>query len=194
MKEKFGFLRETTEDAIKAGIEETTGLHRTGLNEYLKVIFPRVKDWIHDKPIGKLEDGTTCRKRPDYRSEKLKLIIEFDGVQHYQSPKQIIKDNENTVFYESLGYKVVRIPYFIQLTNEVVKQMFDVDVKKQLFNPNYHSLNADNGPANMCPAGIRRMAYELLEFPQQMEINLYNLYSKLKNTSFVSVRACNLSL
>ena len=177
MKEKFGFLRETTEDAIKAGIDTTTGLHRTGLEEYLKVIFPKIKDWVHDKPIGKLKDGTTCRKRPDYRSEKLKLIIEFDGVQHYQSPKQIIKDEENTLLYESLGYKVVRIPYFIQLTNEVVKQMFNVDVKTKLFNPIYPSLNVDNGPANFCHAGIQRMAHELLEFPQQLDVNLDKLRS-----------------
>ena len=38
----WGFLRETTEEAIKAGNDKDTGLNRTGLNEYLK-FFPLLK-------------------------------------------------------------------------------------------------------------------------------------------------------
>lgn len=32
----------------------------------------------------------------------------------------------NQELYESYGYKVVRIPYFIQLSNEVVEKLFGV--------------------------------------------------------------------
>ena len=78
MKNKWGFLRETSELAKKAGIDKDTGIHRTGLDEYLKVIFPNINDWIHDKALGKIND-ITYKSRPDYRSETLKLIIEFDG-------------------------------------------------------------------------------------------------------------------
>ena len=35
---KWGFVRETVEAAKKAGIDADTGLHRTGLEEYLSVI------------------------------------------------------------------------------------------------------------------------------------------------------------
>lgn len=43
---KWGFLRETSELATKAGKDKDTGLHRTGLDDYLKVIFPdAVKYW-----------------------------------------------------------------------------------------------------------------------------------------------------
>ncbi|WP_164849068.1 hypothetical protein [Flavobacterium columnare] len=38
---KFGFLRETSEKAKRAGIDPATNLHRTGLDEYLAVIFPK---------------------------------------------------------------------------------------------------------------------------------------------------------
>lgn len=51
------------------------------------------------------------------RSESLKLIVEIDGLPHYQNPIVILKDKEKTKLYEEFGYKVVRIPYFIQLTN-----------------------------------------------------------------------------
>ena len=40
----FGFLRESREDALRAGVDEDTGLGRTGLEDYLQVIFPDVSD------------------------------------------------------------------------------------------------------------------------------------------------------
>lgn len=180
VKENWGFLRETTEAAIKAGIDRGTGLHRTGLNEYLKVIFPDVDDWVHDKALGVTVNNKVCRKRPDYRSEKLKIIVEFDGIQHYTMPDRIQKDIINTQFYESLGYKVVRIPYFIQLTNKAVKYFFNVDVKEPLFNENIHSMdkNDRNTPAFLCGAGILRMIEEFKPHPEQYRVNKEFLISQ----------------
>ena len=48
MNKVWGFLRETTELAQKAGIDKDTGLIRTGLNEYFDVIFPDTHDWLHE--------------------------------------------------------------------------------------------------------------------------------------------------
>jgi len=48
----WGYLRETQADALKAGVDPDTGLTRTGLDEYLSVIYPNEDDWVHDKPIG----------------------------------------------------------------------------------------------------------------------------------------------
>jgi hypothetical protein len=173
MKNKWGFLRETNALAKKAGIDKDTGLHRTGLEDYLKVIFPQINDWIHDKALG-MVDGTNFRSRPDYRSEELKLIIEFDGLQHYTKPDIIEKDIKNTERYKSFGYKVVRIPYFIQLTNKAVKTLFNVDVSEELFDGKISSLGikGQNTPAYLCPAGVRRMAEEFKKFPDQYEANI----------------------
>ena len=85
MKINWGFLRETEALAKRAGIDKDTGLHRTGLENYLKVIFPDVDDQIHDKAIGNV-NGKLYRSRPDYRSEKLKLIIEYkSGVEFLEN-------------------------------------------------------------------------------------------------------------
>lgn len=177
-EERWGFLRETKEDAIKQGIDPETKLHRTGLDEYLAAIFPDTYDWEHDKTIANLPDGVKCKKRPDYRSEKLKLIIEFDGMPHFQSPHQIRKDIEATELYISFGYKVVRLPYFIQLTNQAIEQLFGVTVNEQMFNPKIPSLGIEKGsPASLCPAGIHRMAEIFINFPEQYEINLTHLKS-----------------
>lgn len=77
----FGFLRETQAlaDANKSSMPGCVCL--TGLDTYLGVIFPATSDWIHDKSIPDV-----TRRRPDYRSESLKLIVEFDGLPHYQNP------------------------------------------------------------------------------------------------------------
>lgn len=169
VEQKWGFLRETREAAKKAGKDLDTGLHRTGLEDYLEVIFPDTTDWIHDKPIG---NGS--RRRPDYRSESLKLIIEFDGVPHYTSPEKIRQDETSTSFYQSLGYKVVRIPYFIQLTNDVVKSLFGIEVKERLFDESIPSIGSHlpNTPAFLCHQGIIRMAKEYKKFPAQYKVNL----------------------
>lgn len=169
---KWGFLRETNQKAKEAGIDKDTGLHRTGLEDYLKVIFPEIDadEWIHDKSI----EGIGSKIRPDYRCEKLKLIIEFDGLQHYQKPDRIKADYHNQKLYERAGYKVVRIPYFIQLSNSVVKSMFGRDVKEPLFDDSIPSLgiNGQNTPAYCCPAGLKRMAKEFINYPQQYKTNV----------------------
>lgn len=173
MNIKWGFLRETSTLAKKAGIDKDTGLHRTGLEDYLNIIFPNNEDWIHDKALGFM-NGILYKCRPDYRSEKLKLIIEFDGLQHYTKPDIIEKDIRTTNLYMSFGYKVVRIPYFIQLTNKAVKTLFDIDVSEELFDEKISSLGVagQNTPAYLCPAGVRRMAEEFRKFPEQYKTNI----------------------
>lgn len=185
MNNKWGFLRETSVQAKGAGLDKDTGLHRTGLEDYLKIIFPNVDDWVHDKALG-LVDGKLHRSRPDYRSEKLKLIVEFDGLQHYTKPDIIEKDLKTTKLYQTFGYKVVRIPYFIQLTNKAVKTLFDIEVSEELFDETISSLGIEgqNTPAYLCPAGVVRMANDFKKFPEQYKTNIDFL--KCQNDSFKS--------
>lgn len=172
-KNKWGFLREDADKAKKAGIDEATGLHRTGLEDYLRVIFPKTNDWIHDRALGEI-NGNRYRIRPDYRSETLKTIIEFDGLQHYTNPSIIESDIKNTEIYTGLGYRVVRIPYFIQLTRNAVKVLFGVEISEELFDEAIPSLSAigRNSPAYLCPAGVKRMAEEFQKFPEQYKTNI----------------------
>ena len=192
MDKTWGFLRETREDAAKAGIDLDTGVCRTGLDEYLEVIFPDVHDWVHDQSI-KIncvtlvdEKGITIRTRPDYWSEQIHLVVEFDGLPHYINPDVILKDIENTQRYEKAGFKVVRIPYFIQLSRSAVITLFDVDVKQELFDESIPSmgLKGRNTPAYLCHEGIKRMAREFARFPRQYQVNLKAL--KEANNPFLT--------
>lgn len=182
-QQKWGFLREHSGKAT--GKDSFTGLHRTGLDEYLKELFPK-EDWVHDKAFGKRSDGVNHRIRPDYLCEKLKIIVEFDGIDHYRKPSQILKDQKNTEIYQKNGFKVVRIPYFVQLTNEVVEILFGIKHKNNLFNPNVPSLSSkgSHSPAYLCPAGLKRMAKEYKMFSQQYKVNVDSL--KKENHPFLT--------
>ena len=57
------------------------------LFSYLKIIYPGY-EWVHDKSFIKGK-----RVRPDYRCEELKVIVEFDGYNHYNSTSRIISDS-----------------------------------------------------------------------------------------------------
>ena len=175
----YGFLRETSEKALKEGVDKATGICRTGLDEYLRVIFPNITDWQHDKTTDIILNGKKCLKRPDYRSENLKLIIEFDGLPHYQNPDIILKDYDDIKLYKSFGYKVVRIPYFIQLSKFAVKILFNVDLAYELFNESIPSLSIEsrNTPAYLYTVGIQRMRSEFQKFPIQYKSNLNYLKS-----------------
>ena len=171
----YGYLRENEKQVNKEPIDPITGLPRTTLKEYLNIIFPNINDWVFDKTTG-LIDTTTGKKslrRPDARSEQFKLIIEIDGLPHYQNPDIIIRDDISTKFYEDYGYKVVRIPYFIQLSNKAVEQLFNVKVNTTLFDDNFTSLHPElrNTPAYLCPLGIERMKLIFQQFPKQYKMN-----------------------
>ncbi|WP_286145384.1 hypothetical protein [Bacteroides caecimuris] len=102
------------------------------------------------------------------------MIVEFDGLQHYTNPNNIIKDVSQTLKYEAGGYKVVRIPYFIQLTKSAIKILFDIIVDEDFFDPSIPSIGikGENTPAFLCPIGIERMAKEFVRFPDQYKVNL----------------------
>lgn len=176
---KWGFLREDEKGAAIA--TKMDGLHRTGLETYLKAIFPKTKDWVHDRPIKGIR-GSNAKIRPDYRSESLNLIVEFDGIRHYSKPYQIKRDIENTKIYESLGYKVVRIPFFIQLSNKAIKTLFGVTMKEKMFDENIVSIDIEsyNTPAFLCGAGIKRMKEDFKKFPEQYKVNLNYLKKQPK--------------
>ena len=142
-----------------------------GLNKCLEKLFPNYV-FIHNKFL-KLNNAYVTNKygqkiKPDYVCEELKLIIEYDGDQHYTDPIVIFKDIINTECLTQLGYKVVRIPYYIQLDYNTIKYLFNVEYKTPLYEMCY-----DHGfthplaklPTTFCIDGIKRFRNELFNIP-----------------------------
>lgn len=175
-KEYFGYLAETEERAKKNGLEPNTGLHWDGLEKYLNVIFPNNKfEWNKSINVKHLNIDNRCSVKPDYVCEELKMVVEYDGKHHFKEAETIARDKQKDIIYKKLGYKVVRIPYFIQLTNDVVRELFGVDVKVKLFNPKIPSLCgnvAGFSPKDCTVDGFNKMVEYFVRFPQQYKINL----------------------
>lgn len=176
-KRQWGYLRETRKKAFKAN-EKFPNTLKTGLEDYLEVIFPDIDDWINNNEIPEIRKSLGKGFRPDWRSERLHLIIEVDDASHYTNHVVIAHDAEKDRIYKEFGYNVIHIPYFIQLTNNVVYELFGVNVKEPLFDPSVASMSVYwpySIPKPLCDSGILRMAQDLLMFPEQMKVNMEKL-------------------
>ena len=92
-----------TKEALQQGnFDITNWLDEKKLGKTLDTIFPD-EIFIHDKAVP--NSGTM--KRPDYRCDNLKLIVEFDGPQHYSDVKWCYDDNEKDDAYIRMGYKII---------------------------------------------------------------------------------------
>jgi hypothetical protein len=136
-------------------------LTESSLGKILCQLFPEY-EIIHDKSVPHSENK---RMRPDYRIEALKLIFEFDGPSHYTQSKRILMDETKDLNYTSLGYKIIRIPYFIQ---------FDQKLLDSYGMTNRHNITCDyphgfvdNGailPSDFCELGVKKFERDLSIF------------------------------
>lgn len=104
--------------------------------------------------------------RADYCCDALKLIVEFDGIDHYQKSTVVQSDAAKDTMLTSLGYTVVRIPFFVQMSSEVIKNLFKIDIDFiQTFPHGFISKKAINiTPAHFCPLGLKRFVNDLNKF------------------------------
>ena len=159
-------------------------LTEQALGECLKKVFPN-NVFIHDKTIP--NSGT--KSRPDYRCDELMLIVEFDGYHHYSQAARIIKDVENDETYKQMGYKVVRIPYFIQWSSEVVEFLFNI-IDETILQTYKHGFISDKAmlPADFCSLGITKFERDLKKFDfigSDIILSLLEKKKKLGNILFV---------
>ena len=152
-------------------------LNEAKLGELLKILFPN-NDFIHDKAVP---TSTNRRKRPDYRCDELSLIIEFDGFGHYTIAKNIISDIDKDEDYTTLGYKVIRIPYFIQLTKEVILDLFNIELKNDLYNYPHGFIDKKAVlPADFCELGVTKFREDLVRFSYVKEDIISSLVAHRK--------------
>lgn len=151
-------------------------LTESNLINWLNLIFPDVNDWKHNKVLP----GTPFK--PDYYSDELKLVVEYNGPIHYTDPNVISQDYIKYSVFEDLGYKVVELPYFVQLDKEVIKYLFKVDSN---YESNYPQGWVDTAvfPAAYCSLGINRLYHNLFQYKgmKLQELLLDSLLNKIKS-------------
>lgn len=116
---------------------------------------------------GQIVSGLGRRYRPDFRSERYRLIVEYDGDEHYRSAKKILGDQERDAVFVAAGYRVIRIPYFVQLKRDVIVALFgDAAEDPSDFQQFPHGFIAKTVvmPADFCELGIVRFEADLARF------------------------------
>ncbi|MBE6039166.1 MAG: endonuclease domain-containing protein [Anaerofustis stercorihominis] len=65
-------------------------------------------DFLRDYPVRFHRQKVSGKYVADFYCSKAKLVIELDGLQHYEN-ENIIKDEKRTAFLELYGLRVIRI-------------------------------------------------------------------------------------
>lgn len=147
----------------------------------LKDLYPKI-NFINNKQVP----NSGIQGRPDYRSEDLMLIVEFDGSQHYEKATNVLRDIKKDTIYKSMGYKIIRIPYFIQPTTEIIKYYFDIESD---INSNFPIgfISKDIVlPCDFCTIGLSRF-YDEIEDLASIGIDNIILDSLFKKIQFNEV-------
>ena len=75
------------------------------------------------------------RFRYDIVIPEYNIAIEFDGYRHFQDYVTIKRDIHKDSVARYHGWKVIRIPYFVQLASNVIKELFDIEVESDVSFP-----------------------------------------------------------
>lgn len=149
-------------------------LTEKGLYEALQKIFNC--DFIKDKSVP----NSGINKRPDFRNDDLKLIVEFDGDLHYSVRKRQKVDIEKDSVYSKMGYKVVHIPYFVQLSSVVIKDLFGVEMEWEQVYPHGFIDSEAMLPVDFNYYGIYRFRQDLKKFSYINDDIIESLQAKIE--------------
>ena len=92
------------------------------------------------------------------------FVVEFDGDSHYRDSLVIRKDREKDEIAKKMGYTVVRVPYFVQLTTETLHHWFGLDADIVQEFP-HGFIKSKVYPASFCAMGVWRFEYEVYHLP-----------------------------
>lgn len=140
-------------------------------------------EYIRDKKL----EGANTSKRYDFILRNEKVIVEFDGSHHYTSSRVILGDKEKDDVATSLGYSVVRIPYFVQLDEIMTQFFFDGILKTSVkwfdFNSYKHGFIDPRAliPADYCELGQHKFMKNLRDYPKSCSDAIINSLTQHTN-------------
>jgi len=145
-------------------VQQSNYLTEEILGFLLQDLFPE-DTFIRDKIVK----GSGSRCRPDYHSPVSKRIFEFDGFYHFTDPSVIWSDSIKTEMYEEMGYEVVHIPYFVQITPQTIYYYFGVDSCMDSGYPHGFIDEKAKTPAYFCSLGLLTYGNILNNLPENIK-------------------------
>jgi hypothetical protein len=106
------------------------------------------------------------RRRFDmaFRSGDTTVLVEYDGDEHYRDSLKIRADKQKTDLAADSQMKLVRVPYWVQLDDEMASHWFDIEAKIEQSFP-HGFVTTKLFPASFCELGIARFRRELEALP-----------------------------
>jgi len=113
----------------------------------------------------------TSRRRWDmsYEIGDIVTVVEFDGDEHYRHTLKIKTDREKDAVALEHGFRVIRIPYWIQLTSETLVHYFGLTADIAQDFP-HGFITTKIFPASFCELGLIRFKSELDSLPSQVKV------------------------
>lgn len=109
-----------------------------------------------------------------------KIVIEYEGPNHYIDVWKSLRDDARKKFFISAGYTFFRWPYYLQLTRsvaeyyfgpideklylEAIRSTYGVSSEGSILACGFHSTK--NTPSNFTYLGVERFLHELNELPE----------------------------
>ena len=156
----------------------TGEMNERALVEVASLLSPEA-DWISQKRF--YYDATNKKRfyRVDCVALDAKIVIEYEGPNHYCDVWKNQRDDHRRSFFESEGFTFHRWPYFCQLTRSVaahffghhqedayfrcISNVYGVENESEILACGFH--NTKNTPSNFTYLGTDRFLTELSELP-----------------------------
>ncbi|MBM3996753.1 MAG: hypothetical protein FJ303_21755 [Planctomycetes bacterium] len=94
-------------------------------------------------------------------------VVEYDGDEHYCNSLKIKADMEKDRLASESGWRVVRIPYWVQLDSVMLDHYFQVQAAIEQNFP-HGFITTKFFPASFCEKGIHRFESELASLPESV--------------------------
>lgn len=113
-----------------------------------------LSEWAGDTNVAAQVKVAGTRMRSDFevRREGTIYVVEFEGDTHYRDANVIYRDNIKAGIQKGEGKKVVKIPYFVQLTSQTFEHFFESEFDVESDFP-HGFITTKVLPASFCPIG-----------------------------------------
>lgn len=154
-------------------------------DKYLKSISKGEELWLTEQKLGEvlrneifvnneiISQYKIFSYKVDYVIKEYNLIVEFQGFQHFTNTKNVYNDIQRIKRLKNNGYIILQIPYFIQLTSNVLNFLFSsyTNRKDDLSNQFPHGFIHPKVtlPCDFCKLGKKRYNYFLSIFPNEVK-------------------------
>lgn len=139
---------------------------------YPDFVLPQKQRYLRDDNGVLIRTKSGHKIQPDFILNNQNIIVEVDGqdyrVGHYTSAKTCVDDMEKDETYKKYGWKLVRIPAYIQLDKGMIKFLFGLEYNEDLY-PACHQHGFLHElislPADFCNLGLLRFYKEMDVWP-----------------------------